>query len=51
VDPHALPPETAALRDRLRVFLERELLPAELREGVAHNHLWQYPDIPGVRMK
>jgi len=34
VDPHALPPETAALRDRLRVFLEGDLLPAELREGV-----------------
>ena len=34
MDPHALPPETATLRDRLRAFLEGELLPAELREGV-----------------
>jgi acyl-CoA dehydrogenase len=33
MDPHALPPETATLRDRLRAFLEGELLPAELREG------------------
>lgn len=34
MDPHVLAPETAALRDRLRVFLEGELLPAERREGV-----------------
>ena len=34
VDPHALPPDIAALRDRLGAFLEGELLPAERRENV-----------------
>ena len=34
IDPHTLPPEIAALRDRLSAFLEGELLPAEEREQV-----------------
>ena len=34
MDPITLPPEIAALRDRLRAFLEREVLPSEKREGV-----------------
>jgi alkylation response protein AidB-like acyl-CoA dehydrogenase len=35
MDLHALPPEIAALRDRLRTFLDGELAAAALREGVA----------------
>jgi alkylation response protein AidB-like acyl-CoA dehydrogenase len=35
MDPHALAPEIAALRDRLRAFLDGELAAAALREGVA----------------
>jgi hypothetical protein len=34
VDPHTLPTEIAALRDRVRAFLVDELLPAEEREQV-----------------
>jgi alkylation response protein AidB-like acyl-CoA dehydrogenase len=34
VDPHLLPPEVESLRDRLRAFLQGELLPAEQRERV-----------------
>jgi alkylation response protein AidB-like acyl-CoA dehydrogenase len=33
-DPIALPPEITTLRDRLRAFLEGEVLPAEKSEGV-----------------
>jgi alkylation response protein AidB-like acyl-CoA dehydrogenase len=35
VDPIALPPEITALRERLRAFIEEELEPASVKEGLA----------------